>query len=107
MTPMIVITIEITIATIGRLTKNLGTWGYLVPGWPSAFATGCSVGLSAALFSDGGSHGFATTAEPDLIFCKPSTITFSPDFRPDVMTQSVPMRGPTFTGRISAFPSAP
>ena len=32
---------------------------------------------------------------------------FLAGFQPEVITQSVPTRGPTCTGRISAFPSVP
>jgi hypothetical protein len=68
MTPTTVITIEITIATIGRLTKNLATLSYLA---------GCESELAATAFSAGGVHGFAETAAPAFIFCRPSTTTFS------------------------------
>src|SRR5215469_2094646 len=100
-------TIAITIATIGRLTKNLGTDDYSGCDFFSSFTAGWSTELPGALFSEGFVQGFATTGIPFLIFCKPSTTTFSPGFSPDVITQSLPTRGPTFTGRPAALPSAP
>src|SRR5262245_8236158 len=93
-----VLTIVMTIATIGRVTKRLGTVSYWAPG--------CAE-LDATVFSGGGVHGLAVTGAPALIFCRPSTTTFSPGFNPVVITQSGPTRSPTWTGRISAFPSAP
>src|SRR6516225_2293819 len=88
--PTMVMTIAITIATIGRLMKNFGTDYYLGCDFFSSFATGCSTELAGPVFSEGRVHGFATTGVPALIFCKPSTTTFSPGFTPDVITQSLP-----------------
>jgi hypothetical protein len=92
MIPMIVIRMEMTIATIGRLMKKEAMLAY--------FSSG--LGWSPA---GGGVHGLASTGMPPRTFVAPSTMTVSPAFKPDSMTQSLPSRCPTFTGRISALPS--
>src|ERR671914_3108444 len=69
-TPMITITIEMTIATIGRLMKNLAMTIYL--------GSGFAVGLA----SDIAVNGFGLTVMPALTLCIPSATTLSPGFNP-------------------------
>ena len=94
--------IAMTIATIGRLMKNLAMAGYLASGGASlAGLADTGAGLAGTV------HGRAFTGAPVRTFCTPSTTTFSPGFNPSEITHSDPTRSPTFTGRISALLSAP
>src|SRR5256885_7158952 len=96
--PMSVIRIAMTIATIGRLTKNSdmidqGFWGLV---------EGSGVGDCAG----GGVHSFTVTDDPSRTFCQPWTITLSPGFSPSVTSHNAPIRSPIFRGRMCALLSA-
>ena len=75
--------------------KNLAISCYLRFAWTE---------LASAL-SAGGAQGLATTTAPSLIFCKPSTTTFSPGSNPEVMTQLGPVAWPGFHGTNLYFAS--
>ena len=81
--------IDITIATIGRLTKKRAMVYFASPaGWRPRRPL---VGAGAGFGRDG--HAVAESR------CSPSTTTCSPGLSPSSMTQSVSTRGPTFTLR--------
>src|SRR5439155_4027808 len=50
--------------------------------------------------------GASVTGTPGRIFSRLSTITLSPVFSPDMITQSGPIQSPVFTVRACALPSA-
>ena len=102
--PTMTMTIEMTIATIGRRTKNFDM-GYFPAGFgASAFSAGAA-GAAASAFA--ASIGFGFTSAPGLTCWRPSTTTVSPAFTPSETTQRSPKRGPIFTVRISALFPAP
>ena len=74
--PTITVTMAITMATMGRLIKNLD-----IVQLPFAGAA-TRVGL---------------TTIPSLAFCTPSNTTRSPGSRPSSTIHSAPVRSPTFT----------
>ena len=84
--PTMTIRIEMTMATIGRLMKNLD------------MAQRSSTVVGA---------GFGTTGVASLTFSSPATTTWSPGCKPSSITQSVPTFSPAFTGRMLALLSAP
>ena len=88
-TPMITMMIEMTIATIGRLIKNLAMTIYL----DSFFAAGFSWA--------GAPNGLGVTIAPGRTFWVPSATTLSPGFSPVSTIHCVPTRSPTLAGRIS------
>src|SRR5512143_3183623 len=117
--PRMTMRMAITMATIGRLIKNLDIAGYLFSaGWATGFVSGLTTGAGAAAFSSGlsgvvaavwafGEHGFGVTGIPGLTFWVPSTTTVSPGFSPSAMIHSEPIRSATLTGLMSTFLSAP
>src|SRR4029077_19015842 len=88
--PMSVIRIAMTIATIGRLTKNSDM----------AQRPDGDVDVAAVVWSAGGVHSFTLTVEPSRAFWTPCTTTLSPGFKPSVTSHNAPMRSPVFTGRM-------
>src|SRR5512139_600222 len=74
--PRMTMRMAITIATIGRLIKNLDIAGYLFSaGWATGFVSGLTTGAGAAAFSSGlpgvvdaawafGENGFGVTSIP-------------------------------------------
>ena len=97
--------IAMTMATIGRRMKKfamaLAALGFLVPArGPPGGAGGAAPGSSTFTIS-----GF--TLIPVRTFWSPSTTIRSPALRPESMTQSVPIRSPGFTMRISTVSSLP
>src|SRR6266851_1351368 len=102
--PVITKKIAITIATIGRLMKNLDIGGQVcgagvageddgvAPPEPSAAAGSASVGA---------------TSIPSDTFCTPSVTTRSPGETPESIILSSPARLPSVTGRSVTLLSAP
>src|ERR1035437_6518951 len=88
--PMSTIKMAMTIATIGRLMKNL----YMAQTWRENYLGGFD-GV-AELVSDPNGLGFTIT--PSFTFCAPSTTMRSPALRPLSITQFAPTCSPTFTG---------
>ena len=82
--PSSTVTMEMTIATMGRLMKKRD----MATSPPPA-------------------RGFGATTAPSRTFCSPSTITRSPAFSPSSMTQRLSTRGPTVTLRNVTLLSAP
>ena len=85
-TPTITVTIAITMATIGRLMKNLDI-------------TQLPAGEAVA--------DVTLTGMPSLTFCTPSTTTRSPGLRPWSMIHIGPLRSPTLTVRTLTLSSLP
>src|SRR5512138_3235331 len=110
--PTITVTMEITIATIGRRMKKLPIAHLPVAPPGAAVDAGTEPVVAgagaAAVPGAGGSAGAvaAFTCIPSRTLVMPSTITFSPGFTPSSRIQSLSTLGPTFTVRDSAFPSA-
>src|SRR5512147_1990047 len=96
--PRITVTMEITIATIGRLTKKRAM---------AYFAFPASAAGSAAPGAVAAATGLGLTTEPSRTFWRPSTTTFSPGFRPSSITHRPSTRGPTLTLRNVTLLSAP
>src|SRR5512136_1362655 len=114
--PMMTMSIAITMATMGRLMKNLDMAGYLFSaGCAAGFVSGPAVaGGAAAGFASApagaagaplapGTYSFGATVIPGLTFWVPSTTTFSPSLSPSSMIQSEPTRSPTLTGLMSTL----
>jgi hypothetical protein len=88
---MITMMMAMTIATIGRLIKNLDMTIYL----DSFFAVDSGLTRADACRSLG------VTMAPGRTFCVPSATTLSPGFSPVSMIHCFPTRSATVTGRIS------
>src|SRR5215471_16776440 len=86
-TPSRMVMIEITIATMGWLTKNRDMTYFASP--PAAGA------------------GFGVTVVPSATRWRPSTMTLSPTFTPSSMTQDESTLGPTLTLLNDTLLSAP
>src|SRR3989440_8883998 len=84
--PTITVTIAITMATIGRLMKNLD-----ITQLPAAEAVA----------------DVTLTGMPSLTFCTPSTTTRSPGLRPSSIIHMSPLRSPTLTVRTLTLSSLP
>ena len=82
MAPMNTVKIAITIATMGRLIKNLDMSHF--PPEPE-------------------SNGTGVTVSPSLILDVPSATTRSPTFKPLLMTHIVSTRSPTSTLRMATL----
>ena len=89
--PSITMTMENTIATIGRLTKNVAMATVPLP----LERRRRPVGRPAV--AGGGGAGFGVTTVPSRTRCRPSTITFSLPVRPLSITHRLSTRGPTVT----------
>src|SRR5258708_8615493 len=85
-TPTITVTMAITIATIGRLMKNLDM---------------------TQLTTTEELAAVTLTGIPSLTFCTPSTTTRSPGFRPCSTIHMEPLRSPTVTVRTLTLSSLP
>ena len=101
---MITIKMAMTIATIGRLMKNLYMAGS--PNVPenSLLDLRAEFVGRRRLIRFRPSNGFGFTTAPSFAFCVPSTTTRSPGFRPLSMIQSEPICSPTLTAcRCAVF----
>jgi len=68
---------------------------------------GSGMGVGVAAGAEGGTKGLGVTREPFCTFWPPSITTVSPALRPSAITQSLPVRIPGLTVRISTVLSLP
>src|SRR5574340_1415040 len=101
-------TMAMTQANTGRSMKKWASTDQFpgLVGAGAAAAPGAPAALDAAAGPEpGGDHGTGFTGVPGGAFNWPSTITCSPGARPSLMTQSLPLMPPVFTGRGATLPS--